>query len=140
MQDPISVPGVMLALLRRKKTSTDLLVFAVDEAEGDVLPWSAPQAGASQWDLAEALCDRTWANRVSRLYASQLSVLHAGRWLGVFVAFLDGDAVDAPPPPLAQWMDLRAAMGSLPAPWGQTLEAIREGFVARSPDEALRVR
>jgi hypothetical protein len=140
MKNPLSVPGAMLVVLHRKKTSTDVLVFPVRGEEGSALPWAEPRAEATQWDLAESLCDETWANRVSRLYASPLSLLHAGRRLGVFVAFLDGDAADAPLPALARWMDLREAMQSLPAPWGETLTAIRERFVARSPDEALRVR
>ena len=139
MRRSLGSPGVALALLRRDATSTRVLVRTGGKAV-DPLPWAAPRDDVSQWQLAEALCQRTWANEVSRLYASALSIESQGERLGVFVGFLDGDADDAPLPPLASWMDLRGAAAELPDAWGRTLSQVREGFIARSPDEALRVR
>lgn len=132
-------PGVLLILLRRDVTSTRVLVRSGD---GAVSPFSrsAARPGSSQLDLVEELCRTDWANEISRLYATTLSVVVDDERFGLFVGFLDGDADDAPPPPLRAWRDLRGAADELPAPWGGLLGDVRASFVARSPDEALRVR
>lgn len=135
----LAPPGATLVVLRRHKTSTDVLLLAT-EAGGAPLPCARSRAETTQWDLAEELCEETWANEVSRLYASALSVFHDAAFHGVFVGFLDGDAIDAPLPAMASWTDLREAAATLPEPWAETLGAVREAFVARSPDEALRIR
>lgn len=98
------------------------------------------RSGVGQLELAEALCSDNWANEVSRLYASTLSVTLGDERFGLFVGFLDGDADDAPPPPAYEWQDLRESADEMPAPWGGLLAAVRADFVARSPDDALLVR
>lgn len=137
MIDP--TPGAALALLDRGRTSTRVLLFERD-APDPPFPWRAPDPARSQWALAEALCVETWANEVSRLYASPLALEHAGHRLGCFVGFLDQDAADAPLPAFAGWHDLRDAAQDPTTPWRAALAEIRRTFVARSPDEALRVR
>lgn len=116
-----------------------MLVRFGDDGEGPFARLPA-RPGAGQLELAEALCRDNWANEISRLYASTLSVLCGEERFGLFVGFLDGDADDAPPPPSYEWRDLRASADAMPAPWGGLLAAVRADFVARSPDDALRVR
>lgn len=135
----LGLPGVLLVLLCRGVTSTRVLV----RAEGGVAtPFAceAARPGVGQWELAEGLCAATWANEVSRLYATTLTVTVEGERVGVFVGFLDDGADDAPPLPFHEWRDLREAARDLAAPWGLLLGDVRGHFVAQSPDEALRVR
>lgn len=132
-------PGVLLILLRRDVTSTRVLVRYGDVSEGPFAR-SAARPESGQLELVEELCGANWANEISRLYASTLSVALDDARFGLFVGFLDGDADDAPPPPRYEWRDLREAADGLPAPWGDLLATVRSRFVARSPDEALRVR
>lgn len=139
MSRSLGTPGALLVLLRREETSTRVLV-GTPSPDDVPFAWSRSRDDRSQWALAEDLCATTWANEVSRLYASTLSVEQEGERLGVFVGFLDGDADDAPPPLGADWRDLRAAATALPDGWGGLLAQVRERFIARSPDEALRVR
>ena len=77
--------------------------------------------------------------RVERLYASPLTLEAEGSGaLGVFVAFVGergaAETVDG------HWLDLREACGGLGPGWSDVLAAVRERFVARPPDEALRLR
>lgn len=133
----LMTPGVLLVLLDRGASSTRVLLFGGDAPSA--LPWSAERDGVTQWELAEALCEENWANEVSRLYASSLRFERADVWLGVFVGFLDGSASDAPLPPWAAWHDLRRPPPELSRAWVALLESVRAEFVARSPDEAMRV-
>ena len=137
--EQLGTPGALLVLLCRDVTATRVLVRSEDGVDAP-FACEAPRSGVGQWDLAEALCAVTWANEVSRLYASTLTVRVDGGRVGVFVGFLDDGADDAPPPPFYEWRDLREAARALPAPWGLLLGDVRARFVARSPDEALRVR
>lgn len=139
MAQILSDPGVLLVLLARDKTSTRVLVFDGEDGR-EPLPWAPAQPESTQWGLAEALCDAVWSVEVSRLYASALGLEFAGHRLGIFVGFLDGAARDAPPPPHASWQDLRRSADALPAAWGAALADVRAAFVARSPDESMRVR
>ncbi|MGB0621813.1 MAG: hypothetical protein ACPGVZ_20295 [Myxococcota bacterium] len=135
----LGAPGALLVLLCRGVTSTRVVVRVQEGAE---TPFACETArpGVGQWDLAEGLCAVTWANEVSRLYATTLTVMVDGGRVGVFVGFLDDGADDAPPPPFHEWRDLREAARELAAPWGLLLGDVRARFVAQSPDEALRVR
>ena len=135
----LGTPGALLVLLCRDVTSTRVLVRSQDGVETP-FACDAARPGLGQWDLAEALCAVTWANEVSRLYASTLTVTVDEGRVGVFVGFLDDGADDAPPPPFHEWRDLREAARALAAPWGLLLGDVRARFVAQSPDEALRVR
>ncbi|MEM9177527.1 MAG: hypothetical protein AAGC67_20105, partial [Myxococcota bacterium] len=92
-----------------------------------------------QLTLARELCHRSWANEVSRLYASTLTVAVEDGRLGLFIGFLDDGADDAPLPAFFEWLDLREASTRLAGPWGELLADVRARFVAQSPDEALRV-
>ena len=138
MAKHLGSPGALLILLRRDVTSTRVLVRSGDATE---VPFARAEAraGVGQRQLAAELCEVTWANEVSRLYASTLSVMVDDARLGLFVGFLDGDADDAPPPPQHAWHDLREAADALPEPWGGLLAAVRRDFIAQSPDDALRV-
>ena len=104
----LSTPGAVLVLLKRGRTSTDVLVFA-EPNRPSPLPCDAARVGTTQWQLAETLCKKSWANEVSRLYASTITIEHDDGPLTAFVGFLDGDASDAPLPPLAEWIGLRTA-------------------------------
>jgi hypothetical protein len=139
MSRVLSSPGAVLVLLKRGRTSTDVLVFG-ERSHERPLPCDAATSGTTQWQLAEGLCEQSWANEVSRLYASTITIEHEGEPLTAFVGFLDRDATDAPLPPLAEWVGLRAAATTLAPPWAALVSRVREAFVARSPDEALRVR
>ena len=129
----------MLVLLRRDVSSTRVLLRSDDPA-GAPFAGAAARPNADQWGLVEELCAATWANEINRLYATTLSVTVGDERFGLFVGFLDDDADDAPLPPLFEWRDLRDAAKALSAPWGELLENVRAGFIARSPDEALRIR
>ena len=135
----IGPPGVLLVLLSRDVTSTQVLVRK-DAPETPPFLGAPARDDAGQLVLVEELCRTLWANEVSRLYASTLAVELDGERLGLFVGFLDEDANDAPTPPLFEWQDLREAASSLTAPWGPLLADVRQRFIAQSPDEALRVR
>ena len=107
------------------------------EGAGAALPAAAARPPRTQWQLAEDLVDAQ-PFAVQRLYASPIDLEHAGASFGVFVGFVGGagDAADA----ASEWADLRAAAETAPAPWAGVLRSVREHFVARSPDEAFRVR
>jgi hypothetical protein len=135
----LGAPGALFVLLCRDVTSTRVLIRPHDEVETPFACESA-RSGVGQLDLVEELCAVTWANEVSRLYATTLTVTVDGGRVGVFVGFLDDSADDAPPPPFYEWCDLREAARDRAAPWGLLLGEVRARFVAQSPDEALRVR
>lgn len=134
---PSAPPGAVVVLLRRRATSTDVLLLASASAP---FPCGAARDDGSQWALAERLLDEARLQDVSRLYASALTVESAGVAFGVFVGFLAHDAPGDAVPDGARWVDLREACGALGAPWAGSLADVRERFVARPPDEALRVR
>jgi hypothetical protein len=142
MDSRTRTPGVALAVLRRGDVSTDILLISTP-GEGLGLPWALPRDGESQWALSEALVGASGLVAVERLYASPLSIRRNGQDLGIFAAFA-GTANAAPPlaAGLASsvWMDLREAERELSPAWGATLSRVREHFVARPPDEALRIR
>ncbi len=131
-------PGAALVALRRLDTLTEVMLLPSPGA-GAALPTAAPKAGTSQWMLAEELLRETGLARVERLYASPLAIEADGSAaLGVFVAFVGtaGEAEAA----AGHWMDLREASAGLGPGWSDVLAAVRERFVARPPDEALRLR
>jgi len=132
-------PGAALVVLRRQPTSTDVMLVP-SQADGAALPCAAARDGSTQWALAEDLLSGSRLDDVGRLYASTLSVQHQGDALGLFVAFLDGGGADGPPPEETHWMDLREACRELAPVWAGALSAVRERFIARPPDEALRIR
>ena len=127
-----------LAVLRRGDVATDILLVSTPD-EGLGLPCAAPREGESQWALAEALVDASGLVAVERLYASTLSIRRDGQDLGIFAAFA-GAANSAAPLADSAWMDLREAERDLSPAWCATLSRVREHFVARTPDEALRIR
>lgn len=129
-------PGVALVLLRRLATTTDVMLVAPGR-DGTPLPWAAPRGDASQRSLLEDLIRTSQAGEVDRLYASTLAVPGSDGPLGVFVAFVEDTASV---PPAGMWIDLREACRGLAPVWSAALLAVRESFVARSPDEALRIR
>ncbi len=145
-------PGVILVVLCRGRASTDVLLFGEDAASDGrderreavpraaFLPRASARSDCTQWQLAERLLSEHRLDEVTRLYASALSVQQAGEAYGIFVGFVEARSRDAAMRAEGEWMDLREAIEWLPAPWSGPLGAVRERFVARSPDEALRVR
>jgi hypothetical protein len=127
-------PGAALVLLRRDATTTDVMLFKCDRY-GAPLPCAATRDDASQRSLLEDLILET--GPVDRLYASTLAVPGKTGPLGVFVAFAKDPATL---PPEGAWLDLRDACQSAAPVWSAALSAVRERFVARPPDEALRIR
>ena len=129
-------PGAALILLRRAPTSIDVMI---ESAPGAGMPFRvAPsRRDASQRELAEELVRESPVSAVNRLYATSLQVEGADGPLGVFVAFAGAAPGEASQGP---WTDLRDAPAQLPPAWAAVLEGVRQQFVARSPDEALRVR
>jgi hypothetical protein len=139
MSAPLEAPGAALVVLRRQATTTDvLLIPAGDGLAG--LPSADARADLSQWGLAEDLARESAAPLLDRLYASPFSLRRDGRPLGVFVGFVDREGVGEPEEDGGHWMDLREACSELEAGWGGVLQSVRERFVARPPDEALRIR
>jgi hypothetical protein len=135
----LATPGAMLVLLRRDVRSTRVLIDRRDQNRTP-FAFAAARGDVGQWSLTEALCRSTWANEVSRLYASELLIDTGRLRAGVFIGFLDDDADDAPLPPEHEWRDLRQAARDLSEPWSSLLRSVRAGFIAQSPDEALRLR
>ncbi|MGI9590368.1 MAG: hypothetical protein ACR2P8_03290 [Myxococcota bacterium] len=131
-------PGVALVVLRRLATSTEVMLVPASGAAAG-LPSAAARSGASQWTLAEELLRDSRVGEGARLYASPFTVEadEVGP-LGVFVAFVNdrGDGVATG----GHWMDLREACADLGPGWSGVLSGVRERFVARAPDEALRLR
>jgi hypothetical protein len=122
-------------------TSTDVMLVATGGAAAG-LPSTGSREGRTQWALAEELLLESGVAAVERLYASAFTTRGAeGAPLGVFVAFVDagegaaGDAEEG-----GGWMDLREACRSADPAWCDTLSGVRDRFVARPPDEALRLR
>ena len=132
MGTPPNGPGAALVLLRRHATTTD--VFLTSDRDGAPLPCAGPRGDESQRSLLEVLVHETGA--VDRLYASTLAVPGQNGSLGIFVAFAKDPATV---PPGGAWVDLREACQSSAPIWAAALSAVRERFVARSPDEALRI-
>lgn len=135
--EPAVAPGAIVVVLRRRPTSTEVLLLGTGDAP---FPCQGARTGTSQWDLAESLLRESLPEGVDRLYASALSVERPEGSFGVFVGFQARSASDAALPPGARWVDLRGACDALDAVWARPLAAVRERFVARPPDEALRVR
>jgi len=146
-------PGVVLVVLRRGRTSTDVLLFDGDDEPLDgldaslaavpraaCLPRADARADRTQWQLAEDLLGENRLDEVSRLYASTLTVHAEEEAYGVFVGFVEGRSQQASTRAAGDWMDLREAIERLPERWAGPLAAVRQRFIARSPDEALRVR
>ncbi len=130
-------PGAVLVVLRRLATRTDVMLVPAGP-DGAPLPCAAPQGQASQRELVEELIRKSGIGVVDRLYGSTLSVPGADGTLGVFVAFF-GEGSSGTPLEGA-WRDLRGASQGLTPVWSAALSTVREQFVARAPDEALRIR
>ena len=135
MSKPPSGPGAVLVVLRRHDTATDVLLLA-GEGEGDApLPWAAAAGEETQRSVLQDLI-REHGDGVDRVYASPIQVPGKQGPLGVFVAFAEGPVAAAPE---AEWRDLRRACLSLPPIWCAALSTVRQRFVAKPPDEALRI-
>jgi hypothetical protein len=130
-------PGAALVLLRRLASRTDVFLPEPGSA-APALPWAAPRHDVSQGGLVEELIQDSGIGAVDRVYGSALTVLGSDGPLGVFVAFVGDPEADAPA--RGSWTDLRRACRELPADWASALASVRERFVARAPDEALRIR
>lgn len=122
-------------MLRRRETTTDVLLVDAEDGRSR-LPYASPREDTTQWHLAEALLRESGIGEVDRLYGSSVQVLSDEGVVGVFVAFTRSEA----DPPGSRWSDLRAACRDASTPWSQALTAVRDGFVGRPPDEALRLR
>ena len=148
-------PGAALVVLRRGRTSTDVLLFGSENplddpgaygdqgapgSHGRLLPRARARADRTQWQLAEDLLDENRLDEVTRLYASALTIHEENEACGVFVAFVERAVHGGSLRAAGEWVDLREAIARLPEPWSERLGAVRERFIARSPDEALRVR
>ncbi len=138
MPDVAQPPGAALVVLRRLRTSTDVMVVPSDGNLG--LPHRAGCAEHSQSALAEALLRESGVGPEAPLYASSLTLFDAGAPLGVFVSFLDPVETSAPPRADGHWMDLRQACREMAPRWSEALSEVRSRFVARSPDESFRIR
>ncbi len=136
MERPASGPGAALVLLRRHATTTDVMIVGID-GDAAPLPCAVPRSDASQLSVLEDLIRECGAGAVDRLYASALSVPGKDGPLGLFVGFASERTTV---PPDAAWMDLREACRDLAPIWSAALSAVRQRFVARPPDEALRIR
>jgi hypothetical protein len=136
MREPSDGPGAALVLLRRLDTTTDVWILP-SRGEGATLPCAAPRSDASQLDLVEELIQDSRVGRVGRLYGSALSIPGERGPLGVFVGFVGAPSEAAGG---GTWMDLREACQGMAPTWASTLSDVRERFIARSPDEALRIR
>ena len=139
MASPAETPGAALVVLRRRTTSTDVMLVGAPGTCA-ALPWRAVSGGGSQAALAEDLLRESGVGDASRLYASPISLFGNAGPLGVFVAFLEEERGHGPAPRGARWMDLREACRELEPIWSGALADVRRHFVARSPDEALRIR
>lgn len=132
-------PGVVLVVLRRGRTSTDVLL--VSALSGRVaLPCSAGSDEKTQWDLAEELLEASLSEAARSLYASSIGMMRDGVHHGVFVSFVGPEMTDAVGADVGSWVDLRDACRDTEPHLSGVLAQVRERFVARSPDEALRVR
>ena len=134
MEGSANGPGAALVLLHRHATTTDVMLLT-SEQDGAPVPCAGPHGDESQRSLLDDLILETGS--VDRLYASTLAVPGQSGPLGIFVAFAK-DPVTVPP--AGAWVDLRDACQSSAPVWAAALSAVRERFVARPPDEALRIR
>ena len=129
-------PGAVLILLRRLGTTTEVMLFPAGR-DGAPLPCAAARSDVSQRGLVEELIQESGIGTVDRLYGSSLAFPGEHGPLGVFVAFVGAGASDVSSE--GAWMDLREACRGLAPAWSSTLSTVRQRFVARAPDDALRI-